>query len=72
MKTARGIGWTLRLWVDDLRQLELKLSLAASEVSYLFAPVLLFRELVDEDIQRVLRPLLNLLPVSIVVVREGS
>ena len=51
-------------------QIDLQSSLAASEISDLLAPVLLLLQLLDDYVQGVLRPLVDLLPVPLVVVGE--
>ena len=51
-------------------QIDLQSSLAASEVPDLLAPVLLLLQLLDDYVQGVLRPLVDLLPVPLVVVGE--
>ena len=51
-------------------QIDLQSSLAASEISDLLAPILLLLQLFDDYVQGVLRPLVDLLPVPLVVVGE--
>ncbi len=74
---VEGVNFTCRLpfsadFLPGLFDVELEAAFSTAEICDCLLKVLFFAEFFHEDVEGILRPLLDLLPVAVVVVLEVS